>query len=77
MRVVMQWLSIKLKSTCRSCASPKVPLHFLIKVTASDENCHRPGFVNPTPDNGECLPAAVDQPKTIRLAARSENSQYV
>ncbi|XP_071791139.1 uncharacterized protein [Asterias amurensis] len=52
----------------------RVPLHFLIKVTASDENCHRPGFVNPTPDNGECLPAAVDQPKTIRLAARSENS---
>ncbi|XP_038071724.1 uncharacterized protein LOC119740469 [Patiria miniata] len=54
----------------------RVPLHFLINVTATDDNCHQPQFVSPTPENGDCLPAAVGQRKTIKLAARSEDSRY-
>ncbi|XP_022111867.1 uncharacterized protein LOC110991064 isoform X2 [Acanthaster planci] len=52
----------------------RVPLHFLINVTATDDNCHQPRFQHPTPENGACLPAAVGQQKIIKLAASSEDA---
>ncbi|XP_061091677.1 uncharacterized protein LOC133124462 [Conger conger] len=70
-----------LPSTPSSSVTPisKIPLQFVIKVKPSLQNCTAglllPALVDPSPQYGDILNAAVDKPLEIHIAAQAQQSK--